>query len=301
MRHVPLLLLLLVLAQAALLAQTTRTVYFDADTANEVDDLYAIVRAFAEPTWDIKALGSAQWQASQNATGNTLEDSQKLNERLVQLMGRSKDVYLPRGGHRRLYDWGEQAIHSAASHAIIQLAKGMPAGEKLTVITVGALTNVASAVLIDPGIADRLQVYWLGSTYDFEKERLGFTEFNVVMDVQAVNKMMASTVEMHVLPTDALYGARTSFAAAERQLSGKGPLADMLLDRWRNHLDPGTESRILWDLALVEILADPSLASERKVSGVDNPNVRYYHDVKAGAMVARSLERLGEYLGGLGR
>ncbi len=294
-------LLLLVLAQAALLAQTTRTVYFDADTANEVDDLYAIVRAFAEPDWDIKALGSAQWQLSQNANGNTMEDSQKLNERLVQLMGRSKDVYLPRGGHRRLYDWGEQAIYSAASHAIIQLAKGMPAGEKLTVITVGALTNVASAVLIDPSISDKIEVYWLGSTYDFEKERLGFTEFNVVMDVQAVNKMMASTVEMHVLPTDALYAARTSFAAAERQLGGKGPLADMLLDRWRNFLDPDTEDRILWDLALVEILADPSLASERRVKGVDNPNVRYFYDVKVGEMMERSLGRLEGYLGGLGR
>ena len=36
----------------------------DADTANEVDDLFAIVRALLEPTFDIKAINSAQFHTS---------------------------------------------------------------------------------------------------------------------------------------------------------------------------------------------------------------------------------------------
>jgi hypothetical protein len=39
-----------------------RPVFLDCDTANEVDDLFAIVRALKVPGWDIKGLASTQWQ-----------------------------------------------------------------------------------------------------------------------------------------------------------------------------------------------------------------------------------------------
>src|ERR1044072_5332254 len=48
-------------------AQTSRqdaapvTVVIDADTANEIDDLYAIVRALLEPRFRVVGLSSAQW------------------------------------------------------------------------------------------------------------------------------------------------------------------------------------------------------------------------------------------------
>ncbi|MEM9259038.1 MAG: nucleoside hydrolase, partial [Bacteroidota bacterium] len=43
-------------------AQEKWPVIIDADTANEVDDLYAIVCGLIEPSWDVKGLTAAQWQ-----------------------------------------------------------------------------------------------------------------------------------------------------------------------------------------------------------------------------------------------
>lgn len=132
-----------------------RPVIIDADTANEVDDLFAIVRALVVPEWDIRGLNSVQWQSSHYATPNTLEDSQRLNEVLLSILNMSHIPH-PRGAAYRLYDWGvDVAQHSAAAYHIIREAQSMPAGSRLTVVALGALTNVASALLIEPSIAKK--------------------------------------------------------------------------------------------------------------------------------------------------
>jgi hypothetical protein len=63
-------------------------VVIDADTANEVDDPFAIVRALVEPGLQLVGLSAAQWQVSHWATPTTLEDSQRLNEVLAGHLGR---------------------------------------------------------------------------------------------------------------------------------------------------------------------------------------------------------------------
>ena len=176
--------ILLFASTAHLVAQPTRVI-LDADTGNEVDDLYAIVRALIEPSWDIVALNAAQWQSSQWAVDNTMEESHRLNQVLVGYLKQQNEVKTLRGGIHRMYDWGDKAQHSAAAYEIIKQANGIPEGEKLTVIVLGALTNVASALYIDPGIESRIAVYWLGTSYDFDTHSHKRTDFNAIMDPQA--------------------------------------------------------------------------------------------------------------------
>ena len=64
-----------------------------------------------------------------------------------------------------MYDWGDRAQHSAAAYRIIREARER---ESLTILVLGALTNVASAVFIEPEIAAKLKVYWLGTSMDFK-------------------------------------------------------------------------------------------------------------------------------------
>ena len=76
------LIVLIVLACFSLFAQPKKII-LDADTGNEVDDLYAIVRALIEPSWEITTLNAAQWQSSQWAVAQTMEESHRLNQVLV--------------------------------------------------------------------------------------------------------------------------------------------------------------------------------------------------------------------------
>jgi hypothetical protein len=85
---------ILILVRIGLSAHTLKDpdripVITDADTANEVDDLFAVVRALLEPGFEVIGFCSAQWQGSQWATPNTMEHSQRLNDGFLGNTGKS--------------------------------------------------------------------------------------------------------------------------------------------------------------------------------------------------------------------
>lgn len=262
------------------ISQGNKKVIIDADTGNEVDDLYAIVRGVLEPSWDVLALNGTQWQVSHWAVENSMEESHRLNMMLLAYLN-INDIKLCRGSAERLFDWGNKERHSEAAYEIIKQAHKMPKGEKLSVVTLGALTNVASAVLIDPEIEDKIAVYWLGTSYDFEMKKSKRIDFNAVMDVQATDMMLSSNVEMHIIPVNIAAKMKYGFEETEQQIGGKHRVCDFLLNRWENHLDPGRYERTLWDLGIIQALIYPDKVTEIKADSFDNPNIWLYSDVDA--------------------
>lgn len=246
---------------------TKRPVIIDADTANEVDDLFAIVRALIVPKWDIRGLSSVQWQSSHYATPNTLEDSQRLNEALLSLLNMSHIPH-PRGAANRLYDFGDDvAQHSAAAYHIIKEAQRMPVGERLTVIAIGALTNVASALLIEPDIASKISLYVLGTSYDFENKVWKKDDFNCVMDIQAINVVLdTEELDTHILPMNIAVSYQFSHEEMKERLDKSVPVLEFLLHCWYNHVDGSRVQRILWDLALIELLLYPEWGTEVQIT-----------------------------------
>ena len=269
--------MLLLAAGPARSADRVRVV-IDADTANEVDDPFAIVRALRAPELEVVGLSSAQWQVSHWATPQTLEDSQRLNEFLLGHLGRG-DLPHPRGAAARLLDWGQDlAQHSAAADFLIGQARKTPAGEKLTVVVLGASTNLASALLSAPDIAPRLRVYLLGTSVDFARGVWTKLDFNCVNDPRALHVVLDSAgLETHVMPVNVAAGLRFERAEVGRHLEGRGPLAEFLLRRWDAHMDGERAARVLWDLALVEALLRPGLATEVEVQAPPENAARAIH------------------------
>ena len=132
----------------------------DADTANEFDDLYAIVRTLKQDKIEVLGLTSAQWfnpiGAFYFGETETVQASQKLNEELVKLLGR-EDLPTPIGSNEPMI-WN-YAKGSPAAEFIIKSALSMPDGEKLNVLCIGASTNLASAIKLNPEIASRIRAY----------------------------------------------------------------------------------------------------------------------------------------------
>lgn len=243
-------------------AQDTRKVILDADTGNEVDDLYAIVRALIEPSWDVLGLNATQWQVSHWATDNTMTDSYRLNDVLLSYLQMNNRVVSNRGAEARLYDWGHKSQTSAASNFIISEAHKTSEGEKITVIAVGALTNVASAILDDPSIQDKISLYWVGSSYDHATGIMQNTDFNSVMDIQALDVILKSEVELHIIPKQVTSQMVFYWEETREKFEGKHDLLDYLLQRWYNHVDGGVRERTLWDLALIQAMIHPDHAEE---------------------------------------
>lgn len=242
----------------------TKKVIIDADTGNEVDDLYAVVRGLIEPSWQVLGLNATQWQVSHWATENSMEDSHRLNDILLSYL-KIEDVASNRGANNRLYDWGNKTQTSVASMFITNEAH-KTTNEKLIVIALGALTNVASALLDDPSITNKIKLYWLGSTYDFENQAMKNTDFNSVMDIQAVDVVLNSKVELHIIPNNVSGKMIFDWKQTEDHFRGKHPLTDYLLDRWYLHVDAGVRQRTIWDLALIQAIIFPEWAEEVKIT-----------------------------------
>lgn len=264
--------------------QNKTSIILDADTGNEVDDYFALARAILEPSWEIICLNATQWQSSQWAIPETMENSHRLNQVIIGEMG--VDIPTKRGGVNRMFDWGDMAQHSAATYEIIKQAKQLPEGEKLTIIALGALTNVASAIYIDSLIDSKIKLYWLGTTYDFDKGILKRQDFNCMMDQQALEIVLMSKVEMHVMPVNVAVQMKFNFKETKEKLPSNN-LSALLLDRWYQHLDGERKERIIWDLALIEAILFPEWAKQTEIiTSKDNGQrtIHYYSFIEVEKM-----------------
>ena len=275
----------------------TKKVIIDADTGNEVDDLYAVVRGLIEPSWQVLGLNATQWQASHWATDKSMEDSHRLNDILLSYL-KIDQVASNRGADNRLYDWGNKTQTSAASMFIVNEALESQ-NEKLVVIALGALTNIASAILDEPSITEKIKLYWLGSSYDFETQSMKNIDFNSVMDIQAVDVILNSNVELHIIPNHVSGKMKFDWEETENQFRGIHHLTDYLLDRWYLHVDAGIRERTIWDLALIQAVIFPEWAEEVKVMTSKERGQReiwMYRDIDAQKMRDEFFSTTLEYL-----
>lgn len=232
----------------------------DADTGNEVDDLYALVRILLEPTVEVTAINAAHWQTSHWTEPRSMENSHRLNQQLLGEMDMGVKTF--RGAQARMYDWGDRAQHSAAAYEIIRQAKK---NKEVTILVLGALTNVASAVFIEPDIAPKLKVYWLGTTMDFETKILKRNDFNPLMDPFALDYLLDSEVQMNIIPVNVAAAMSIGFDEMESKI-GSHFLGKHLQERWVDHIDGGRRSRTLWDLALVTLFIHPEFAETETIT-----------------------------------
>jgi len=266
-----------------------RSVFLDCDTANEVDDLFAIVRALKVPGWDIVGLASTQWQHHLSSR-ETVRESQEINEQLLRLM-RREDIPAPMGANMIMgYPWGGDVPRdSPAARLLIRVARQLPEGQRLTVIATGAATNVASAIKLAPDIIPRVAVYQLGARYYPDGHYWSKDEFNVRRDLNAFNFLLdAEGLEYHVMPVTTLFGFKFKLSEVVERHTGKGPLWELLATRWLSH-SPDAEERIIWDLAMVQALMNPAWATERKVKTPPENRQRdiwVYTDIDEAGMIA---------------
>ncbi len=243
----------------------TRTMLIDADTANEIDDLYAIVRALLQPDFRVAGLSSAQWN-NRVSPPNTVQLSQKLNEDILALMGRH-DIPSPVGSEMIMgFPWGgSEPRNTPAAQLIIRTARAMPRGRKLIVANLGATTNVASAIKLAPDIIPRMSCYTLGGHFHARRRVWNKDEFNVRNDLNAANYLFnCKGLDLHVMPVNILVEFKFRLADVMERLAGKGGIWDYLATRWLT-FSPSSEAWIMWDLALIIAIARPELAEHARV------------------------------------
>lgn len=234
----------------------------DADTANEIDDLYAIARIFNQDKFEVIGLNSAQWFHYMSGA-RSVYASQILNNDLLRLLGRD-DIPAMLGADEAMgRPWGGfEPKESAAARFIIEQAKAMPEGEKLYVACIGASTNLASAIAMAPEIAPRIAAYLMGFKYDVEKGAWNKSEFNVRRDLNAADFLLNTEgLELHIMTGTTSHVLKFDQEDSFNRQKEMGALGAYLTARWESH-SPTVKKWTMWDVALIEAMIDPETATE---------------------------------------
>lgn len=274
----------------------------DTDTGNEMDDLYAIVRTFHKDEVELQGLISAHFNNPQLITDsmwngyptkniNTLQLSQIENERLLREC-KMEHIPHPPGCEKMVgYSWGyyegAQVPKSEGVDFIIEMAKKASPENKLNVVCLGAVTNVAAAILTEPSVAKNIRLYALTMKYDSEKKVWNKNSFNARNDVNALDIILnEKELELFVIPGQVSRTLTFNRAETQKRLARySNAVSKNLSERW-DAVNAGS-SWIMWDLALVEAILHPQFATlEKGITPPENTQreINIYTGIDAEAM-----------------
>ena len=186
----------------------------DTDTYNEIDDQFALSYMFLSPEkFNLKAIYAAPFFNSHSTSPKDgMERSYDEIMKLLGLLNRNeyvKNVY--KGSVDYLIDETTAQESEAARHLVALAAEYSPE-RPLYVVAIGAITNVASALIMDPSIAEKIVIVWLGG---HSLEYCDNKEFNLHQDIAAARVVFKSEAPLVQLPCQ---GVVSGFATTKPEL-----------------------------------------------------------------------------------
>ena len=230
----------------------------DTDTDNEIDDQFALAYAVLSPGLRLEAVYAAPYHNERSrGPGDGMERSYQEILRELSVLGLSGDGFAFRGSDRYL----PAASTPVPARPLENLvAKALQPREKpLYVVAIGAITNMASALLLEPEIIRKVVVVWLGGE-PRNWTRPQTRAFNLWQDLHAARVVFDSGVPLvHVPCSNVAEHLRTTLPEIERYVRGRGPVGDYLYETYRAcHPDHFAYSRVIWDLSAVAYLVNPA-------------------------------------------
>lgn len=240
----------------------------DSDTYNEIDDQFAVAYAFRSTArMDVKAIYAAPFfnERSKSAADGMSKSYDEILRLLERLKIGNRDFAFR--GSETFLSGPAKPVDSPAARDLLAKAKTRGDSGPLYVVTIGAATNVASALLLDPSIRNNIVVVWLGGQpYDWTTA----DEFNLRGDIHASRILYDSGVPLVNIPaTNVSEHLRTSEVEITRFLGGKSPVASYLADEFSKYMRERSPkpnfpySKVIWDISAVAWLNEPKWIETR--------------------------------------
>ncbi|MBQ8232300.1 MAG: nucleoside hydrolase [Lachnospiraceae bacterium] len=285
-------------------------VVLDTDAYNEIDDQFAISYMLrSKDRLHVKGLCAAPFLNSRSASAaDGMEKSYQEIFKLLELAEEDdlkSSVY--RGSDSFMADEKTPVISDAATY-LAELAKEYSPEHPLYIVAIGAITNVASAILMNPDMKENTVIVWLGG----HGVHLDHTrEFNMYQDVAAARIVFGCGVPLVQLPCGGIVDHFvTSRYELEHWLLGKNKLCNYLVQNTIEEAESYAKgrpwTRVIWDVTAVAWL----LNDDRKFMtdclihspipeyddhyGFDNRRhfIKYVSSIKRDALFADLFEKL---------
>ena len=235
-------------------------VVLDTDACNEIDDQYAIAYLLKnKDRLHVKGICAAPFtslfggelKAATPAEG--MEKSYDEIQKILRLMGQEElrgQVY--KGSRTHLKE-ETCPVPSEAADFLAELADAYSAEHPLYIVAIGAITNVASALLKNPAMKEHTVVIWLGGHAYHWHDTFAY---NMLQDVAAARVVFGCGVPLVHLPG---LGVTDRFATSryelEHWLLGKNRLCDYLVQNTVREAESYAKgqpwTRVIWDVTAV--------------------------------------------------
>ncbi len=254
-------------------------VVIDTDTANEIDDQFAIVHALLSDVLSVEAIYAAPFHTERTQTSGPDEGMELSYQEILRVLEKMPTEFAGPvlRGPAEYMSAPDKPVSSEAADDLVTRAMADRNGP-LYVLALGALTNVSSAILLEPDIVSRIVVIPLGGS---PYETGSFADLNFTEDVHAVRVLFASGVPVvHVVGYVVSEMMRTTEPEMARYVKGRGVIGDYLYGLYRDFVSdfPG-RSKPIWDMAVGAWLMSPDwTTSHLTPSPIFNENLLYGFD-----------------------
>ena len=237
-------------------------VILDTDTYNECDDQFALAYLLkSQERFNIEAITVAPYHHDNNIS--IIEGNEKSYNEIIKIC-----KYLNFDTTNKVYKGSEDYLqnnYNETTKAVEKIIEIALKNEKTYILSIGAITNIAIAILKEPKIIDRIEIIWLGGNSLLQNKN---DEFNFRQDIKAVKTIFESNAKLTIIPCkNVASNLITSIYELEHFLKGKNELCDYLCQRFYNDGVHGIqERRVIWDISVIAYMLNKSWFMSEEIS-----------------------------------
>ena len=283
-------------------------VILDTDTYNEIDDQFALVQMlFSQNRINTLSINAAPF--SMNDRSDNPEKGMELSYveifRLLEKIDFKKNNFVFKGSTKYI-GFDKKPINSPAADNIIENALKCSENDPLYVIAIGAITNVASAILKEPEIINKIVVVWLGGNALYWPEN---NEFNLKQDIGGAQVLFDSGVSLVLVPCKGVTSHLISTVPEiEKYIEPHGEIGKFLAMRFKeyNNNHKGW-SKEIWDMAAISwvlneewaptnIAPSPILLDDKRWAFDENRHpIKIVYEIKRDLILQDFIEKLENF------
>lgn len=254
------------------------------DTDPGQDDAVAILLALASPELNVLGITCVAGNVPLAQTSNNARQVCELARRPDMRVFAGCDQPMGRGLVTAEHVHGATGLNGAtlpkpkmpiqSEHAVDFIIKTLRQAPKnsITLCPLGPLTNIGTALLKAPDIADRIaQIVMMGGAYFEVGNITPVAEFNIFVDPEAADIVFKSGIDLVVAPLDVTHKALTNKAWITDLRSKNNRVCDTVVG-WTDFFERfdsdkyGTEGAPLHDPCVIAYLIAPELFTGRHIN-----------------------------------
>lgn len=248
------------------------------DCKNEADDQFALVHHLMTPKFLVKGIVGSHFNRNPQefGDGKTAQASMEEVHRILRLMD-ADDMYPVYCGSE--YPLPDETTPQASDGTRFIIEEAMREdSHPLFIACQGAVTDLASAILMEPRICGRMTAIWIGGgTYP-----QGGAEFNLAQDIAAANVIMQSQMPVWQVPINVYKQMAVSLAELQWKVRPCGEVGQYLFEQMVTYNNkcanvshwPHGEIWGLGDSPTISVLMEESERTD-DYDVIPAPNIRY--------------------------